>query len=102
MAGSPLSQITLDEILTKSIMGVREDRDIQRKQTITSKYIFGTWRSLVAYYLGVVGVAGSNPVVPKFLFNKSLLRHSYPTSQLQKIHFIDIILLCKSENGLTQ
>ncbi len=24
----------------------------------------GTWRSLVAHYLGVVGVAGSNPAVP--------------------------------------
>ncbi len=26
----------------------------------------GTWRSLVACYLGVVEVAGSNPVVPIF------------------------------------
>ena len=69
MAGSPLSQTTFDEILTKSIMGVREDRDIQRKQTVIIKYIFGTWRSLVAYYLGVVGVAGSNPVVPKFFIS---------------------------------
>ena len=31
--------------------------------TIEYEYI-GTWRSLVAHYLGVVGVAGSNPVVP--------------------------------------
>jgi hypothetical protein len=29
---------------------------------------FGAWRSPVAHHFGVVGVAGSNPVAPTFLW----------------------------------
>ncbi len=35
-----------------------------RLDNLKIKYKIGTWRSLVAHYLGVVGVASSNLVVP--------------------------------------
>ena len=34
----------------------------------------GTWRSPVAHFLGVEGVAGSNPVVPMLVTHKSIPR----------------------------
>lgn len=39
------------------------------KKRVEYGRVFGTWRSLVAHHNGVVGVAGSNPVVPT-IFSK--------------------------------
>ena len=52
-----IKQLTFLGKVNKSVLLKRPKFD-KRIQKI------GTWRSLVAYYLGVVGVAGSNPVVP--------------------------------------